>query len=283
MTYLIYNPLANNNTGEKIKEEAKEALKNRFEKIVEVNTLTLKVEEFIQNLKQEDVIILVGGDGTLNHFANYVYGRNINNLMYLYKAGTGNDFIRDIEEKDDIIVPLNKYMAHLPKVTINNETTLRFVNGIGYGLDGVVCEIADEQKAKGKKKINYTNIALSLLMFKYRCPAATVIIDGKEYHYKKVWLAPTMNGRFYGGGMMVTPKQDRMSSFLSSCVVHDSCKLKTLIMFPNIFKGEHVKFKKIVTINTGKKIEVKFSSPVALQVDGEVYKNVTSYVAEIDN
>ena len=36
-----------------------------------------------------------------------------------------------------------------------------------------------------------------------------ITVDGIKYTYKKVWLAPTINGRFYGGGMMPAPGQDR--------------------------------------------------------------------------
>ena len=32
------------------------------------------------------------------------------------------------------------------------------------------------------------------------------ILKTKEYAYKKVWIAPTMHGKFYGGGMIPTPE-----------------------------------------------------------------------------
>ena len=88
-----------------------------------------------------------------------------------------------------------------------------------------------------------------------------------------------MNGRFYGGGMMVTPMQDRLceDKTLSVCVLHHSGKIKTLAIFPSIFKGEHIKSKKHSTVFTGKHITVKFDRPVALQIDGETVLNVTEY------
>lgn len=48
-----------------------------------------------------------------------------------------------------------------------------------------------------------------------------------------------MNGRFYGGGMMTAPQQDRNNpeEKLSVVVMHGSGKLKTLMVFPSIFKG----------------------------------------------
>ncbi len=261
MTYLLYNPLANNNQGESQKEEALKELKLNFGDLQVFNVLKLNVEEFKQNLKAEDEIILLGGDGTLNKFANNVYGLNLKNKMYLYKAGTGNDFIHDLQlmhekiDENQKLVLLNKYLEKLPKVTINGVTT-RFINNVGFGIDGQVCSEADKLKAKGKKKINYTSIAIKLLLFKYHCPDAIVKIDGVEKHYKKVWLAPTMNGQFYGGGMQVAPKHDRLSGQLSLCVMHKSGKFKTLMVFPKIFKGEHIKYTKNFEMYKGKKIEV---------------------------
>ena len=106
-----------------------------------------------------------------------------------------------------------------------------------------------------------------------------VTVDGKTKRYRRVWLAPTMNGRFYGGGMMVTPDQHRGNAEgkVSVCVMHGSGKIKTLAVFPSIFKGGHVKHTEMVEILTGHDIEVRFDSPCALQIDGETIRNVTSY------
>ena len=88
-----------------------------------------------------------------------------------------------------------------------------------------------------------------------------------------------MNGRFYGGGMMVTPDQHRGNAEgkVSVCVMHGSGKIKTLAVFPSIFKGGHVKHTEMVEILTGHDIEVRFDRSCALQIDGETIRNVTSY------
>jgi diacylglycerol kinase family enzyme len=90
-----------------------------------------------------------------------------------------------------------------------------------------------------------------------------------------------MNGRFYGGGMMPTPEQDRLSDDgrLSLLVFHRSGKLKTLMVFPSLFKGEHVKHTKIAEVLTGYDISVEFDRPTALQIDGETVTAVSSYRA----
>jgi hypothetical protein len=88
-----------------------------------------------------------------------------------------------------------------------------------------------------------------------------------------------MKGRFYGGGMMVAPNQDRNKiGVVTTVVYHTPSKIKALMAFPSIFKGEHIKKEKMVKVFTGKEIKVEFDKPTALQIDGETIQNVTSYM-----
>ena len=157
--------------------------------------------------------------------------------------------------------------------------TYRFVNGVGYGIDGYCCEEGDRLKAKSDKPVNYTAIAIKGLLFFFHPTNARVTVDGVTHEYKKVWIAPTMNGRYYGGGMMAAPDQDRLNKngTVSLMVWHGSGKLSTLMAFPGIFKGEHVNNKKMIDIHTGHEISVEFDRPTALQIDGETVLGVTSY------
>lgn len=175
---------------------------------------------------------------------------------------------------------MNKYIKNLPTVTINGKET-RFINGIGYGIDGEACRVADEMKAKGKKKINYTSISIKLALFKYRRPTATIKVDGNVITRKKVFLASAMNGRYYGGGMFVAPQQDRLGGKLTMVCMHSYSRIKALMIFASIFTGGHIKHKKQVDVIEGKEIEVIFSRPTSLQIDGETVLNVTSYKAKI--
>jgi len=109
---------------------------------------------------------------------------------------------------------------------------------------------------------------------------AKITVDGKVYNFKKVWLASGMKGRYYGGGMKIAPNQQRTSGKLTSAVIHNSGKIKTLLVFPKLFKGEHVKHTKIFTAIEGRKITVEFSHPMALQIDGETILGVSSYTIE---
>ena len=137
------------------------------------------------------------------------------------------------------------------------------------------------RKKSNGKPVNYTSIAIKGLLYAFRPTDATVVIDGKEKRYKKVWIAPTMHGRFYGGGMIAAPDQrrDAPDGKFSVVIWHGSNKLKTLMVFPSIFKGEHVKHSECIDIVRADEVTVKFDKPCALQIDGETILNVTEYSA----
>ena len=162
-----------------------------------------------------------------------------------------------------------------------NGVTRRFLNGVGYGIDGYCCLEGDRLRETSKKPVNYTAIAIKGLLFHYGPTSATITVDGVKHTYDHVWLAPTMHGRCYGGGMIPTPQQDRLAEprQLSVMAFRSRSKLKTLIVFPSIFKGEHVRRTDMVEVLTGREITVEFDRPTPLQIDGETVPNVTSYRA----
>ena len=85
--------------------------------------------------------------------------------------------------------------------------------------------------------------------------------------------------------MIPTPDQARLSDKgnVSVMVYYGSGKLKSLMVFPSIFKGEHVKHKEMVEVIKGDVITVKFDKPTALQIDGETVLGVTEYTVRSRN
>ena len=282
MKYVLMNPRANNGLGE---QDAREWAKCLNEEVTYVNVLETKdMASFVKGLNPEDVIIVAGGDGTLNHFANDIAELDVKNEMYYVKSGSGNDFYRDNKEHCNELgmIPLNKFVQNLPIVHVNG-ITRRFINGIGYGLDGETCRAGEEMRMKTTEKIDYTKIAIKLLLGGYKLNHATVTVDGVTMEHDYVWLASTMKGRYYGGGLMVAPLQNRFDEEhrVSVVALYKKSRLGTLLRFPSLNKGEHIKKKDWVTTRLGKKVEVKFDKPCALQIDGEVVENGTSYTVEV--
>lgn len=273
---VLYNPFAGRINDTSFYDELKNALPD--DEIEYYDLTKIDYSEFFATVKEGEGVIIAGGDGTLNRYINATDGMEITAPVYYYAAGNGNDFWTDIGRKTgDKPVELAPYIEDLPTVEVNGGK-YKFINGVGYGIDGYCCEVGDRLKA-ADKKVNYAGIAIKGLLFHFKPSNAEVIADGVTYNFKKVWIAPTMNGRMYGGGMIPTPAQDRLNAkrTVSLCVFHGSGKLKTLMIFPSLFKGEHVKKVKHVKIISGKKITVRFDKPCALQIDGETVLNVTEY------
>jgi diacylglycerol kinase family enzyme len=232
----------------------------------------------LDNLDPDVIPIITGGDGTLSRFVNSLNGNPTRDIYY-YPAGTGNDFLNDLGKTGDTEpFLLNPYIMNLPHIHFNGETHI-FINGVGYGIDGYVCEEGDRIRRKTGRPINYTATAIKGLLFAYKQTHATVTVDGETMEFDNVWMTPTMLGRFFGGGMMCAPGQDRLNvdGTVSLMVMRCRSKLRTLLLFPTIFKGNHVKVTKIVSVFRGHKMHVKFDRPTALQIDGEVYSGVTEY------
>ena len=281
IVHVLFNPFAGNGHGEESARKLTELLPEddlRFQAMTEIEDYA----SFLAPIPAEEIILLCGGDGTLNRFVNDTAGIEIASPIFYFAGGTGNDFLRDLgKEPDSAPFEITKYLKDLPTVTVKGKT-YRFLNGVGYGIDGYCCEVGDKLKAESDKPVNYAGIAIKGLLFYYKPTNATVTVDGAEHTYRKVWLAPTMHGRFYGGGMMPTPAQDRLDpeGKLSVLVWHGSGKIPTLANFPAIFKGEHLKKSKMCEVLTGKEVTVTFDAPVALQIDGETILAVTEYTAK---
>ena len=277
-TYVFFNPLSNNGQG----EVGAKALNGKLSGEELVFTDITKIEnygEFFDGLGVDDKVIVCGGDGTLNRFVNDAKGVEKRNV-YFYSTGSGNDFLNDLGKQvgcDPFCI--DEYIKNLPSVTVNGKDYL-FLNGVGYGIDGYCCEVADEIKKTSDKPINYASIAIKGVLGKFNTRHADITVDGESFSFDNVWLAPAMNGRYYGGGMIIAPSQDRTKNDTISLVVfHNKSRLKTLMIFPSIFKGEHVKHEKTIKIVAGKEITVKFDKPTALQIDGETILGVTEYTA----
>ena len=273
--YVIYNPLAGSGSAQ---EDAK-LLQIAMDEELEYYDMThiTNYKAFLSGMEKDDILVIVGGDGTLNRFVNDTDGLEITKEILYFPAGSGNDFARELGTDGNPVV-ITQYLNNLPSVEVNGRR-YRFINGVGFGIDGYCCQVGDELKKTPGKKVDYTAIAIKGLLFHFAARNTKVTVDGKEYAYEKVWIAPTMHGHYYGGGMIPTPEQDRSSGALSLMLFHSAGRFRTLCVFPSIFKGTHVKHKNMVAVHTGHEITVEFDRPTPLQIDGETILDVTQYTA----
>ena len=277
--HVLYNPKAGNGNGQKEAEQLRQKMTEEL--VYHDMTQISDYAQFFAAIPQEDFLVIAGGDGTLNRFVNDTADVQISQQILYFPSGTGNDFAREMGvAPTEKAFEVTKYLKDLPMAEIKGKR-YHFINGVGFGIDGYCCEVGDELRKIPGKKVDYTAIAIKGLLRHYRPTKAKITVDGQTREYDKVWLAPTMLGKYYGGGILPTPAQSREDpeQKLSVMVFRGSSRLITLCIFPSIFKGQHVKHKKRVFIQSGHHIEVEFDRPTPLQVDGETILDVTSYTA----
>lgn len=233
---------------------------------------------FIKALQKDVKPVLIGGDGTLSRTMNQLYGTDLGRDLLYYGGGSGNDFLRDIGRRPkDPPFAINEYMKHLPLVKVNG-VSMRFINGVGLGLDGFCCEEVNRAHKEGRE-LSYGTVALQGLFSKYKPVDAVITIDGERQEYTQVWMAAVMYGSYFGGGFWMAPHQHRddPAHMVTGIVVHDISRLTGLFQLLKVKAGGGERLVKYVSYRTGSHIEAEFSAPCAFQIDGESISGVTRY------
>ncbi len=243
MEYRVYNKLSKK--GNKIDEK----------NIVDITTLD---EEFYKKLTSEDEVYIYGGDGTINKFIN-----NCEQLpkITIVKTGTGNDLSRNLTTK-------------YQKVSIFEVNGIRYINGFDVGFGALVCKLVNEDENKND---------LSYMKNVYRGMKDSKLIDAKlqidenVYDTTRNFLITAQNGKYFGGGMAITPKANIMSDSVEVCLINNAPKLLVLALFPSVFLGKHNIFKKYVKTYTGNQVTITLNEPYIGECDGEVLNPTTVF------
>lgn len=267
MDILLYNPLSRNGKNPKFIEKITQQLRKQGNAVVSYSLLSIdNVDSFLSGCAEEDRIIIVGGDGTINRLANVIANVDIKQEIYMYQAGTGNDFVRSLKTKSSV-VPIKKYLKSLPEVQFRDQSRL-FLNGAGAGLDGFIGHLVNTSKYK-KNKLNYFRHAFEGFA-KFKPIAATLNVDGNTFHESRLWFASMMNSPYFGGGMKIAPTANRNEKNLQLVMVKNVPKWILILIFPTIYLGWHVIFKRWVQIINADSISIVFDKPTYLQIDGDV-------------
>lgn len=223
-----------------------------------------------------DNIIICGGDGTLNYFINKIAGIPRRSHLFYFDTGSGNDFHTDVcggERPYSIDI----YLENLPIVRFNNQNVL-MLNGAGCGLDSYACFEGEKQRAKDHKPINYAKYVKRGLFGGFKPYNARITVDGAVYNFDKIWVDMIMNGKFIGGGIKIAPMQNRLNnSTLSLIIGHTKSRVGAFGIFPSVLRGSHIKNTKTFQVLQGKYFKIECDRAMPLQVDGEIFPDVSSF------
>lgn len=270
MNIILFNPKSRNGKNPKFVSKIKKKIKKSHQAVVSKSILEIDhIDAFLNELDDNDCLILVGGDGTLHQLVNKVDIKCIKQPLYMIKGGTGNDFLRSIHAKN-FLIPISTHLVSLPKATIQNKD-VSFINGVGLGLDGVVGNILVEEHAK-KSSFSYLKATLKGFV-RHQPSSMTLSLNENILTYDSIWMISVMYGNKFGGGMRIAPQANR-DEWLHVVVVKDCPKWLLFLIFPLIYIGKHVWFKKYVHIHQTKHISISSELPIDGEIDGELLKNV---------
>ena len=264
MLLIVHNPLSNNRKSKKTTNKWVRFFK--WHKIPFTVRSTLKIDDLNAYLKQHanitDVLYL-GGDGSINYLINNVDVSKIKANIYLSKSGSGNDFLRTLKQQKEGIIQIGEASTNAGKA--------KFINGCGIGFDALVGYYVNNDSRKSK--ISYF-LNVFKAVYKYDRSDLNVNVDGKDYLFHNTYFIAIQNGKYFGGGMKITPKGDPTKDTFQICIAHSLTVGILLSLFPTIYPGFHTLVKKRITMLEGKVITVKVPSPRYFQADGEVMENV---------
>ena len=276
--HVLYNPLAGNGRGQNDVKKLAELLDGHELSFYDI-TQTETKPDFFARIPADEHLLVAGGDGTLSRFANTVSTLDLPHEIYFFGCGSGNDFLHDVGRKrGSAPFQINEYLKDLPAIVIDGKVQ-RFINGTGAGIDGYCCAEVNCRHTETGKNISYKAVAVRGLLYGYHPGTATITVDGQTHTFCDVWMAPAMQGRYFGGGVKAAPSQDRLGKdgVVSVMVMRCASRTRALTLLPSVIAGTHLKYTQNVTVLTGHRFEIEFDRMVDLQIDGETQPRLQRY------
>ncbi|MFW6131918.1 MAG: diacylglycerol/lipid kinase family protein, partial [Candidatus Aminicenantaceae bacterium] len=230
-----------------------------------------------------ELIIGVGGDGTMNEIANGFYENtkiiNPETAMGIVPSGTGCDFIKSLNIPFKLKNTM-KVLANAPNSLIDigkvkfsteegKEQMRYFLNVADFGFGGEVVKKVNERRMK-RKTSSYLKCMLSTIL-SYKNKTLGIKIDDKEFPNDEYLMGAISNGKIFGKGMKIAPGA-KLNDGLFDVVLIKAMKL--VRFFSNawkIYSGTHLSHPHI-SLHRGRKIEVYLtdtSDKILLDIDGE--------------
>lgn len=212
-----------------------------------------------------DVVVAVGGDGTINEVLNGIMGTQA--ILGIIPAGTGNGFAREfniplhIKEACKVLLDGN-----VKWVDVGKSADRYFLGTAGLGFDALIAKFAGEVLGPFRGMWLYFFAGL-LILYKYNPALISVKIDSQTVKVSPLLVA-IANTRRYGGRALIAPGAKPDDGLFDVCVVKHMRELRLLWNLPKLFKGEHTNLSE-VSIYRGSEVLIDAPVPVPIHVDGE--------------
>ena len=212
---------------------------------------------------QTDVVVAVGGDGTINEIASALNGTDT--ALGIIPEGSGNGLALYLG------IPLNERAAirrlnRFEHMTIDSGMIngLSFFNMAGIGFDASVSDRFANDNIRGP--IGYLKAVLSEIST-YKPKRYTLDIDGTAIE-REAFMVSVANSPQYGNNAYVAPQASVTDGLLDVCIIHKFPLYTIPMMLFHLF-NKTADQSEYVEIIPGKHIRILRETADAVHVDGE--------------
>ena len=271
--YIIFNPVAGSTScGDGI-----DALRKLKPIALRVTRRKGDAEKWARRAasSKADMIIVAGGDGTLNEVVNGLPPRTRRLPIGILPRGTGNDFARtlglpnSIAENIDIIRARKTRAVDL--VRVKSKRNRYFVNVSAGGFSGVVDEKMTRRIKRAWGPLAYLRGAAAALpeLHAYK---TRIVIDEDEQLSSELYNVIVANGRFVAGGLPIAPTADPGDGLLEVVLIPKLGAAEMALLAAEIVLGKHLSANATI-FRRAKKVTVRSRPGMCFNVDGELVGN----------
>lgn len=180
-----------------------------------------------------DLLVAVGGDGTLNEIVKGVLDRDI--CVGIIPAGSGNGFARHWKIPLNIVQACEKLLH--PKIVrcdVGIADDHLFLVTFGCGMDADLSDRYARSTVRGVGSYFYHGVKA---YFDYELVKFTVRVNGQVEYSGQPLLLTLSNTRGYGGGAVIAPRAQADDGLLDLCVLPRLPVKEALFNLPNLFNG----------------------------------------------
>ena len=229
-----------------------------------------------------ELVIGVGGDGTMNEIANGFYEdqRIINPeaALGIVPSGSGCDLMRSLNIPNRLRDAMT-VITEAPSRTIDvGKVTFRssaggpaervFLNVADFGVGGEVVARVNQKRLE-RKASSYVRCLVST-MIKYKAKRVRIRVDGVEIPREEYLIGAVANGRIFGKGMKIAPNARLDDGLFDFVYVKGMKFLEFCTHGWKLMNGTHLGHPKICLIQ-GRRIEAEpeDGDTVLIELDGE--------------
>jgi len=223
-------------------------------------------DEIRERGRDFDVIVLGGGDGTLNLAAKAV--ADIRMPMAVLPLGTANDFARTLMIPNDLAAACRNVVEGLDYgIDLGQCNDVYFLNVASIGLAVRACEYRSDAAKKWLGALGY--ISNVYAAFRDTKPfGADVVCRGESHRLHSIQIA-VGNGRYFGGGLAVSSDAALDDGTLDLYSLKPQRPGALLRMLPSLVRGPDKSIQGVQLLES-EAFEITTDRVMQINTDGEI-------------